>query len=437
MIDLHKIDYSTFSLPIAQANKNNLFYAGLQFAPPARGPWNIVHQGFLMPESHEIFVGGEGCMRGVVLTAYEAGKEKQFSCITIKEHNVIDGTMEQQIIDGASDIIDRLEPKPKAIQMFSTCIHYFTGCDLEYCYGQLRKRYPNIRFTDCYMTPITQKSGITPDETMRRQLYSLIDINDRRDNGITLLGNNYPLDPDNELLQMIAKSGRPYRDICLTKTWKEYEELGKSKTFFYTIPSAAKGAEALVERIGGELKYYPVTYDLDKLEKADTEAASLLGVANFNTKEIHDKIENQLAKIAKTLQDWKVAIDYTATSAPLSLARLLLQHGIKVKIIYVEAVAREDKESFDYLKEHYPSLVLACPSHPAARFLHQKQEHVLAIGQKAAYYEGTDHFVNLIENSGLLGLSGVSKLLDLIEDAYATARDPSKIIQIKGWGCSK
>lgn len=435
MVDLHHIDYSTFSVPIAKANKSNLFYEGLQFNPPAHGVWNIVHQGFLIPGSHQIFICGEGCMRGVVLTAYEAGREKDFSSIILNESNVIEGTMEEQIIEGASDILSRMKVKPKAVEMFSTCIHYFTGCDLAYCYGVLRKRFPSVLFTDCYMTPITRNSGITPDEKMRMQLYSLLEKPERRDKGLTLLGNNYPMAPSGDFPKLIQKSGKPFRDITETKTWEAYQELAKSEMFVYSQPSAQKGAEKTVETLNGTLHYYPVSYDLKVIEEANNAWAKRLNVPPLDAEQDKNLIETRLKSLSEKLKGWQVSIDYTATSAHFSLAKLLLTHHIHVKDIYCLAVGSEDSESFDYLKQHYPDLILACPSHPTARFLHQKQNHLLAIGQKAAYFEGTDRFVNMIENNGLTGFAGILSLLDLMEEAMENAKPVEEIISQKGWGC--
>ncbi|MBO5689928.1 MAG: hypothetical protein J6S73_08345, partial [Lentisphaeria bacterium] len=47
------------------------FASGLEYSPPARGMWNIVHTGMLIPESHQIFICARGCLRGVILTAAE------------------------------------------------------------------------------------------------------------------------------------------------------------------------------------------------------------------------------------------------------------------------------------------------------------------------------------------------------------------------------
>jgi hypothetical protein len=374
-------------------------------------------------------------MRGVVLTAYEAGREKDFSSIILDESNVIEGTMEEQIIEGASDILSRMAVKPKAVEMFSTCIHYFTGCDLAYCYGVLRKRFPSVLFTDCYMTPITRNSGITPDEKMRMQLYSLLEKPHTRDAGLTLLGNNYPMDPFGDFPRLIQKSTRPFRDITKTKTWEDYQDLATSEMFVYSQPTAQKGAKKTVDTLGGTLYYYPLSYDLNVLEEANKVWAERLNVPPLDVE--HDKslIETRLKSLSEKLKGWQVSIDYTATPAHFSLAKLLLTHHIHVKDIYCLAVGSEDSESFDYLKQHFPDLILACPSHPAARFLHQKHDHLLAIGQKAAYFEGTDRFVNLIENNGLTGFAGILSLIDLMEEAMETAKPVEEIITQKGWGC--
>ena len=60
------------------------FRTGLEYAAPARGTWNIVHTGMLIPESHQIFVCAESCLRGVVLTAAEMGAQDRFSMINIR-----------------------------------------------------------------------------------------------------------------------------------------------------------------------------------------------------------------------------------------------------------------------------------------------------------------------------------------------------------------
>ena len=71
---------------IADADFPAPFRSGLEYSSPARGTWNIVHTGMLMPEAHEIYVCGAGCIRGVILTAAEMGLTDRFSTIAVREH---------------------------------------------------------------------------------------------------------------------------------------------------------------------------------------------------------------------------------------------------------------------------------------------------------------------------------------------------------------
>ena len=151
------------------------------------------------------------------------------------------------------------------------------------------------------------------------------------------------------------------------------------------------------------------------------------------------KIENKARQLKDALKGMRVAVDCSATPRPLSLARFLLTHDIDVFAVYLDAVDRADEADFYFLKEHYPRLSLRSTMHYKRRLLprDEVQRHgpVLAVGQKAAYFTGTKHFVNLIENSGLYGYTGLLKLMDMMILAVGTEQDVQSLIQIKAWGC--
>ena len=91
------------------------FPGGLEYSAPARGVWNIVHAGMLVPQAHEIYVCAQGCLRGVVLTAAEMGASARFSTVTIEEHDLYDGDMESLLIEGVTDFLQRLPMLPPAV----------------------------------------------------------------------------------------------------------------------------------------------------------------------------------------------------------------------------------------------------------------------------------------------------------------------------------
>ena len=85
---------------ITSIEKKHFFHKGLEYASPARGHWNIVHIGMLVPGCHQIYIGGLGCIYGVVLTAAE------MNAMVIPQHKIaeISGRKVLSRIDAAEEI---------------------------------------------------------------------------------------------------------------------------------------------------------------------------------------------------------------------------------------------------------------------------------------------------------------------------------------------
>lgn len=66
------------ALALSQVDSLAPFTYGLEYSAPARGGWTIVHIGMLLPESHQVFVCAQSCLRGVVLSAAELGDSSRF-----------------------------------------------------------------------------------------------------------------------------------------------------------------------------------------------------------------------------------------------------------------------------------------------------------------------------------------------------------------------
>ena len=108
----------------------------------------------------------------------------------------------------------------------------------------------------------------------------------------------------------------------------------------------------------------------------------------------------------------------------------------RVKAIYADAISAEEEADFRWLQEHAPDLSLYATVEVKLRVLPRRTERpMLAIGQKAAYFTGTRHFVNIVEGGGMYGFDGICRLCARIEEAFLTARDPRNYIQQKGLGC--
>ena len=65
--------------------------------------------------------------------------------------------LEELTIEGVTDVLNKRGDHPKAVLLFTVCLHHFLGSNLKYIYRKLEERFPDICFIRCYMDPIMQK----------------------------------------------------------------------------------------------------------------------------------------------------------------------------------------------------------------------------------------------------------------------------------------
>ena len=423
-------------MKIADAVFPSPFGSGLEYATPARGTWNIVHTGMLIPESHEIFVCAASCLRGVVLTAAEMNAQERFSTIEIKEHNLFEGDMENLLIEGVTDILEKLPKRPPAVLVYTSCVHYFAGSDLEMIYRELRARFPDIDFTDCYMNPIMRKSGLTPDQLMRSRLYMLLKEREKNEKAVAIIGNDLPTREESELMQILKSADLKVQEITSCKTYIEYQEMAESSLYISYHAAAVAGGEMLEERLGGRHLYLPFSFDYKEIENGFFRLGEVLKVNIPDFTEKKDVCEKLKKETYELIGNTPISIDYTYCPRPLGLAKMLLDAGFCVNKVYIDAITAEEKADFTYMQKNYPELLLYPTVHAGMRFMAKKEKsQVLAIGQKAAYFENTNHFVNVVEGGGMFGFDAVIHTLELMQEAYKKEKDMRRLIQIKGMGC--
>lgn len=421
---------------------NPIFKAGLEYSSPARGSWTIAHVSMLIPGSLQIFVGGDCCLRGVVLSAAEFGGLDRFAMITLKDDDVFSDRLELMFIDGITEILEKREALPPAVIVFTNCVHEFSGCDMDYVYSELSKRFPSIDFIPSKMNPTMRKSGMTPEELMRKQLYAPLKKISKEKKSVNILGNVFARSENCELLSLLARNGFTLRDICLCETYSEYLEMARSDLNIYMLPVMRKGAEFLSERLGQRLLYLPVSFDFGAIDESLRALARECGFAEKIGEEflrgLREKTEAALLSARDAAKNFKIAIDYAAVSRPFELARLLLERGFNVQKIFTDLIPEGDEKAFDWIKRNKGDLQICAASNFKSRFLHNRAdraENFLAIGQKAAYFCATNHFVNIVENDGLWGYGGIQELSRMIESAALNESDMRELIQVKAWGC--
>ncbi len=409
----------------------------MEFNAPVHGSWNIVHTGMLVPEARQIYVGPENCMRGVVMTAAEMNASDRFSFVIVEEKDLISGSLEDVTIEGVTDVLDRLEEKPKAVLLFTVCIHHFVGCDLDHIYRELEERFPDIIFMRCYMDPIMQKNGLTPDQKLRKAMYDALNVRPADRNSVTLLGSDLPLDESSDIKTILRRNGMFLREIAGCSTWEEYQSLGESALFISCYPPARYGAENQAARLGRSHLYLPACFGYGEIEKNLTLLCQTLDIPKLDFIAMVQDCEEALSRARALIGDTPVAIDHTLHPRPLGLARLLLEHGFNVERLYLDSISKEEEKDLIWLKENAPDLLYMPTIDPKMRVEPRTNDRmILALGQKAAWFSGSRHFVNIVEGGGLYGYDGICRLAGLMEEAFLEEKDTEKLVVRKGWGCS-
>ena len=421
------------------------FQPGLEFNSPAHGNWNIVHTGMLVPEAQQIYVCADNCMRGVVLTAAEMNAADRFSFVIVEEKDLLSGNLEDVTIEGVTDVLKRLDKKPKAVLLFTVCLHHFLGSDLDRIYGELEKRFPEIFFMRCFMDPIMQKTGPTPDQKLRLAMYDAVQERKADPKCVTVLGSDFALDEGSDICRILKKNEILLREIPTCETWEDYQNLGEGSLILNCYPAGKFGAEKQAERLGRPFLYLPGSFDYGEIQEQEEKLLGMLGQQNnrktgkINGLDIEKEIrecEEALSHAHQIIGDTPIAVDYLFHPRPLGLTKLLLTHGFQVQSVFLDSISPEEKEVFFWLKENYPELKLISTVRPEMRVrTRQQSEKILAIGQKAAWFTGSRNFVNLVQGGGLWGFDGIRHTAQLMVEAFHEEKDPEDLIVRKGWGC--
>ena len=421
------------------------FQPGLEFNSPAHGNWNIVHTGMLVPEAQQIYVCADNCMRGVVLTAAEMNAADRFSFVIVEEKDLLGGNLEDVTIEGVTDVLKRLDKKPKAVLLFTVCLHHFLGSDLDRIYGELEKRFPEIFFMRCFMDPIMQKTGPTPDQKLRLAMYDAVPEREADPRCVTVLGSDFALDEGSDICRILKKNEILLREIPTCETWEDYQNLGEGSLILNCYPAGKFGAEKQAERLGRPFLYLPGSFDYGEIQEQEEKLLGMLGQQNnrktgkINGLDIEKEIrecEEALSHAHQIIGDTPIAVDYLFHPRPLGLTKLLLTHGFQVQSVFLDSISPEEKEVFFWLKENYPELKLISTVRPEMRVrTRQQSEKILAIGQKAAWFTGSRNFVNMVQGGGLWGFDGIRHTAQLMVEAFHEEKDPEDLIVRKGWGC--
>lgn len=449
---------------------------GLEYTPPARGTWTIAHTPLLVPESVEVYVCPESCLRGVSLSAAEfGGLGTRFSLVVVEEEDWIRSRMEPLFIEGVSDLLrqryERDGKYPPICFVFNSCMHQFMDTNMALIFRKLAERFPDVLFVEGNMNCTMRTTQTHYEAATNRALYKgLLPVGDALRKAppapvraVNVIGNYFAIDTSSELIELLGFAGYQVNDLPRVKTYDEYQQMADASLNIYTHPFGKTACEDLKKRLGTPFLEVPYCWNFEEIDR--TERAVLEKVATaINASGAGERVgltpivraglldpykyeaEQALAETAKALSGWNITIDAASTPRPFGLAALLESCGFSVTCVYADACGPLDEDAkarwealaseHGHDAETLPMIdwrMRQMPFEDASR----EDGNVLAIGQKAAYYGNTGHFVNLIYQSGLLGFRGVTKLCALMREAAENAKDTEAVLSEKALGSAE
>ena len=424
------------------------YHAGLEYSPPARGTWTIAHTPLLVPESYEVYVCPQSCLRGVSLSAAEFdGLGSRFSLIVVEEADLYRSRLEDLFVEGVSDLLCQkreTEGKfPPIVFLFGACIHEFQGTDMNFVFRSLRERFPDVIFAEGSMNCTLRTTALHYEAATNRALYKGLLPGPKDPKAVNVIGNYFALNGRCEVVELLQRNGYTVRDLPNVKTFEEYQSMAEASLNFYTHPFGKAACEDLEKRLGTPFFEVPYCWDFEEIESAETSLLAAAGLSDTDLSAYRNEADEALRSTAKELSGWEIRLDAAATPRPFGLADLLASYGFRVTTVYADTCAPSEtaaKKAWEaeaalsgYTAEALPLIDFRMRCAPRSEGL-PSGDSVLALGQKAAFYSATEHFTDLIYQSGLLGYRGITILCEQMKEAAAHARNTKDVLSVKAIG---
>jgi hypothetical protein len=419
--------------------------ATLHYCSPAHGGWGVIKVALLVPEIHLLFVCPAACGRHGAIAAIEQGYRKKLSYLCIEDNEIVLGGYEEEIEKGVRALMSRINPRPRALMIFVSCIDDLLGTDHEAALARMEAEH-GIPIKLARMNPISMDGKLPPGIRVQKSMYEFLEPPAKKDRGILLLGAYRPPAHNSELARFLNHYGfGPIRHPEYCADFNSFKNLAACAGALLLRPEGKAAGADLETRLGMPVLRSFMAFDQSTIRERYRELAAFLktldageapkaDIPEFNFDPSLELIEN-LAREARTLLgEARVALDSTVSIAPFSLALTLVTLGINVTRIYTSQLPEFEKTNLEKLAKLKGDIVVANPSH--VRKYGSPQNRLLAdiaIGFEAGYATGAPITVPLAFDEQLYGFEGCARVLEAIIH-FAEAGRSDLRQQVKDYG---
>ncbi|MFI3200208.1 MAG: nitrogenase component 1 [Eubacteriales bacterium] len=406
-----------------------VFEKTLQYTSPSHGDWGMVRMASLVPENYLLFVCPFACGRHGALGAIHKGFKDRLSYLYITHDDIVRG-YDVKMVQAVSEVLKRLEKKPRAMLVIVSCLDELIGTDMTAIVKIIQKNHPEVDFGYSRMNPISLDSKSPPGVTIQGAMYGLLKADEKKKNQVNLLGVLESLQCECELFTVLENFGFDnIKQIGEMNTYDEFQTMAQSEYNIVISPAAGLAAKNMLKSHGTEFIMSFVSYDVDIVEKEYEKLAEYFGKELVNLEDVKEETL-QLIEHAKTiLGDTPIVISQGAVIKPFELAETLLKYGFHVHAVAAGEVIEMESHSCECVKDkikfiHY--------TNPDIIKFENRLEEAVAIGFDAAYIIGSPHIVNVSGDMGMYGYYGIKKLMNMLVDAKQNKKDLRKLIEAYG-----
>ena len=119
---------------------------------------------------------------------------------------------------------------------------------------------------------------------------------------MNFIGNNELTRESSEFVQMLRGADYEIGDICLCRTYEDYQKLGESQLNITYNPAAVAAAKELERRLGIPHLHLPLSYDYEEIDGNLKKLSQYLKMELPNLDILRQKAEEELAETAKELK---------------------------------------------------------------------------------------------------------------------------------------
>lgn len=405
----------------------------LHYVSPAHGGWGVVRIAALVPESHQLFVCPFACGRHGALGGEQNGIKDRISYLFITEADIVSGDFEKLIIDSVDELFEALPKIPKVLFIFTSCLDDLLGTDHEAILAELDKKFPHVKFRHCTMNPISLDTSYPPGVTIEMNMYGLLEKSSVKRKQVNILGSNVSFDAECDLKTLLREKGWSVSHISDHDSFESFQTMSEARLNIVTAPIALKAAQQMERELGIPYIASYVNHTPEAVESFYEDLSEFIEEDLASpSKGYRLKAEEKLAWARSVIGDHPIAIDFQAVIKPFSLALTLSEHGFNVGMIASDGIPSHERAAFDVLAKKYPDILVEDPlAHEAVTFPFEGEQY-LCIGFDCGYMTGSDKVVNIMEDEGLYGYSGICRLMDMLVEAYTGKADVQEMIKEAG-----